>query len=561
LSWILATGGTGMDHMGDVQYDQNGDLVAVGHIAGNGADFDLGPDSTIYNSTNSDAFIAKYAFDGTLLWGHVIGGTNGSEFFNSVTIDSNGDIIVVGGYCCASFDLDPDTSSISLLSNFGNGANLFVAKFSSLGDLLWNFQIGSNMAYIDGIGTLDEDDNIILTGTFSSTTAGLDMNPGPGSDPISSASIHEDVFVAKYSPNGSFLWAFSIGGDQGFERGTGIVTDDSGKIYVCGIIESEDVDFDPGLGQTILGGSAPGPGHMFLGRYSPIGELDWVFTIGSSTAGTGAYPFGIDLSPSNDVVLTGSVQGTNLDLDPGPDTSIFNGPSSNSHILIAKYSSNGTYLWHHAFGSTSAVYNDSGNDVNVDQFGIIRATGFTSSTMDVDPSASNFILTNDGIADAFLLEFDGTGQFINAFSTSGTDICAGYNVAVSATSITMAGDYRGNNFAPDHWNNGMTYDANGIRDIFIATYDNLSTNIGSSENSWINIYPNPSNHGEPITFDQQSQEYMVEGVYAIDGRRVIEFHGIGSPLTISTANLPRGVYILRTSDKDGEIWNSRFVVQ
>jgi hypothetical protein len=79
----------------------------------------------------------------------------------------------------------------------------------------------------------------------------VDFDPGPGTAILVSPGIYDqDAFIAKYDPNGNYIWAGKLGGD-GITNGTALVVDGSGNIYVASSFE-ETVDFDPGPGTAKL---------------------------------------------------------------------------------------------------------------------------------------------------------------------------------------------------------------------------------------------------------------------------------------------------------------------
>ena len=69
--------------------------------------------------------------------------------------------------------------------------------------------------------------NSYVTGFFSGTAT---FGAGEANETVLSAAGVEDMFVAKYAPNGTLLWATSAGGTDG-DEGSGIATDRRGNSY------------------------------------------------------------------------------------------------------------------------------------------------------------------------------------------------------------------------------------------------------------------------------------------------------------------------------------------
>ncbi len=156
--------------------------------------------------------------------------------YGAVT-DNNGNVIVYGY----------TSGSIS----FGNfqvtGGPAFVAKKNQAGIFLWAKTIDkvqlpdySSNVYIQALAA-DASGNILITGMFwgrikldniilTSTQIGPQYILGPA--------YTTDMFVAKMSPDGAFLWASLLGNPNedcnGNELGTSVTSDNAGNVYAAG---------------------------------------------------------------------------------------------------------------------------------------------------------------------------------------------------------------------------------------------------------------------------------------------------------------------------------------
>src|SRR5439155_6570795 len=95
--------------------------------------------------------------------------------------------------------------------------------YSSAGNWMWFKQVANafaNAVAVDGSG------NVLVTGYYSGT-----VNFGGGS--LSSTNGGTDIFVAKYSSSGGYLWAKSYGG-TGIDMAKAIAVDGSGNAVVTG---------------------------------------------------------------------------------------------------------------------------------------------------------------------------------------------------------------------------------------------------------------------------------------------------------------------------------------
>src|SRR5215213_1574997 len=112
--------------------------------------------------------------------------------------------------------------------------------------------------------TVDNAGNIIVTGRFTGTA---DFDPGPAVFTLTSNGS-SDIFVAKYTGSGTFLWAFKAGGTDR-DAGYGVAVDNADNIYITGYFRNT-ADFDPSAATVNLvsngdSGSDPGwSGEIFV---------------------------------------------------------------------------------------------------------------------------------------------------------------------------------------------------------------------------------------------------------------------------------------------------------
>ncbi len=175
--------------------------------------------------------------------------------------------------------------------------DIFVAKFSSDGALLWAKQAGG-AAYDGGLGiALDPTGNSLVTGWFTDSATFGAGEPNEtrltavGSEDAFVA--NDDVFVAKYAPDGSLLWAKQA---SGHGVGVGVAVDADGNGLVTGGF-SGSVTFGAGEpNETLL--LTWGDSDIFVAKYAADGSLLWAKQAGSTPAtaevGDGASRIAVD---------------------------------------------------------------------------------------------------------------------------------------------------------------------------------------------------------------------------------------------------------------------------
>lgn len=162
------------------------------------------------NPTNgADAFITKFAEDGTKLWSRVLGGS-GSEEAWSLTIGLDGSIYVCG------------TSSSTLLDGVTQAAGSFIVKYQPDGTKSWTKVIPDCTPLSIKTGL---DGSIYVAGT-GNLLSNVDSSLGVG-----------DVLLARYLPDGTNSWTKYLGG-TGFDSAKGVAIGLDGSLYLAGTSDS-----------------------------------------------------------------------------------------------------------------------------------------------------------------------------------------------------------------------------------------------------------------------------------------------------------------------------------
>jgi YD repeat-containing protein/probable HAF family extracellular repeat protein len=253
---------------------------------------------------------------------------------------------------------------------------------------------------------MDAAGNAYIAGYFEGSG---DFDRGPGTHPLSSQG-DVDAFVVKYDPEGTLVWAKSVGGPSGVGAND-VAVDDEGNVYLYGVFKPGEIDADPGAGQHILIGE-PGQ-NAFLIKLDSQGDFVW-----ARHSSRGGYTSGrsIDLDGSGNIYLTGDF-GLTVDFDPGPGvqsvTTVgeFNG-------FVQKLDSEGNFLWVAPIADADDIVLDA---LAVDDSGIVYAGGRFEGTVDFDPGPGVFELTSAGSSDLVVLKLDTEGHFVWAKSMGGPE--------------------------------------------------------------------------------------------------------------------------------------------
>lgn len=385
LVWAIGIGSGEADLGQAVSVDNAGNVYITGSFW-NTADFDPGPG--VHNLTsagNYDIFLAKYDTDGNFLWANSYGSILADAGYG-LKLDGAGNAFLVGSFF-GTVDFDPGPGVASYNSN-GN-SDVFFAKYNASGGLIWAKDIEGTGEQNGRSIDVDQSGNIYVTGTFFGTS---DFDPGPGTTTFTGAGS-KDPFFAKYTPDGDFLWAKTIG-SFGDEEAIKIAADASGNLYASGYFVGT-VDFDPGPGTTSLT-SPSGLFDGFLLKLNTAGDFQWVIRVGNNQDDN---TLSVAVDRTGNPYICGYFQGT-VDFDPGPATYNLTTPISSAYF--AKYNAAGNLVFAQKEGNPS---DEAAYGIAVDATGNIYVTGYFTGSSTFETGTGSVSLTSAGNADVFLLKF------------------------------------------------------------------------------------------------------------------------------------------------------------
>jgi len=137
--------------------DEFGNVYLSGQYSDT-VDFD--PSAIVHNivsihntaiQTASDIFICKYDMSGQLVWVRSIGGDN-YDWFNDISYDGFGNIVLAGRFSGNSIDINPDSNSTEILYNPNQGNfNFFVESIDAAGNFNWGLQNSGLTSFAVGL--------------------------------------------------------------------------------------------------------------------------------------------------------------------------------------------------------------------------------------------------------------------------------------------------------------------------------------------------------------------------------------------------------------------------
>ena len=418
-------------------------------------------------------------------WAARIAGT-GSDIGQGIATDSSGNVFVTGQYSAALtvYNQGPSGTAGTTLP-YIVGADVFVAKYSSAGAVVWAARIaGAGTDIGQGIAT-DSSGNVLVTGSYAAALTLYNQGPSGTAGTTLPLTTADDVFVAKYSSAGAVVWAARIAGTTtGGDNGYGIATDSSGNVFVTGYYSAALTVYNQGPSGTA--GTTLPPTGAFVAKYSSAGAVLWAARI-SSVLG-----YGIATDSSGNVFVTGYYSAALTVYNQGPSgtagtTLPFTGGND---VFVAKYSSAGDVVWAARIaGTTTSI--EQGNAIATDSSGNVFVTGYYSAALTVynqGPSGTaGTTLPFTGGNDVFVAKYSSAGDVVWAARIAGTttSIDRGQAIATdSSGNVLVTGRYGA---ALTLYNQGPSGTAGttlpfaGGNDVFVAKYSSAGDVVWAAQ--------------------------------------------------------------------------------
>jgi hypothetical protein len=335
---------------------------------------------------NSDIFVAKYAPNGSLIW---VTQADGGTSSNGIAVDKADNIVATGSFFgSATFGAGEPNETVLT----GNG--MFIAKYASDGSLIWAIQDSSrgNGIAVDNMG------NILVTGAFSGTAT---FGSGGPNETVLTSAGSSDIFVAKYTPDGSLVWVVQAGGSSS-DAGNGIAVDTAGNGVVTGYFEGIAIFGAGKPNETKL--TSAGTRDIFVAKYAPDGSFSWATQAGGESGDIG---LGIAMDIKGNSMVTGSFNRRATFGATERNEIILISKNGGNEIFVAKYAANGNILWVTQSEGTNRYSGiNKGNAIAVDTSGTSIVTGSFSSEVTFGAGEPNeTTLTSAGEGDVFIAKF------------------------------------------------------------------------------------------------------------------------------------------------------------
>jgi len=454
--WAKDFGNNQSDYGRGITMDDSGNIYTIGSFSGNIA-FD---NIQLSSSGGQNIYVTKMNPQGHILWAKQAKG-NWADHSLNITVDKNENVFISGSFLSDSLTLD----SFAITNTSAGSEEIFIAKLNSDGTPLWLKKASGSYRDFPGGIKADPFGNIVVTGFYESTTISFDgftLIKSPG---------WRSIYFVKYDTNGNVLWAKSFGGDW-WDLGESISFDNTGNIYLGGGFGSSSITF----GTIKLTKASSVTFDLFIGKFTPDGDAIWV----RSASGNGSEDAANTVvDQDGNVYIASYSSSTTIDFN-----TIILSTNDGGDALLAKYDPNGNIQWAKLIGGTGQ---ELGQGITIDNntHKIIVSGNYNSPSL----SFGSKILSNQGLNDIFIAEYDFSGNFIDAVNAGGADDDSSAGIVGNEKlGFTLTGTFKSDTLK--FGTNVIINHNAGTEDVFIAKMYSLSFACGNvPSNGLVAYYP------------------------------------------------------------------------
>ncbi|UZR99110.1 SBBP repeat-containing protein [Chondrinema litorale] len=242
--WATIPGGTGNDFGEEVVVDTEGNIYVTGRSANSHLqDFGNGVilNKTIRNQRYS--YVVKYNKYGVAQWVRTAGVSSAGH---GIAVDLSGNVYASGIFNKAICDFG---NGVSIEHSGDGNEDIFLVKYDANGNAQWAKSINGSQSFLrddfksNTCIVVDHLGNVHLAGSYETKTLDL-FYAMPFNNILvnrDKATIRnfgaKDIFIAKYSSDGEFVWIKGIGG-KNKDEAKSIAVDKFGNLYLAAYSES-----------------------------------------------------------------------------------------------------------------------------------------------------------------------------------------------------------------------------------------------------------------------------------------------------------------------------------
>lgn len=368
----------------DIEIDILGNSYVTGYVTG-ATEFNNSV-SVLSAPGNGDIYVAKYSPNGNLIWMKQFGGNLMDRAYD-LAIGPDQNVVITG-----TFFGSLQFGSINIQSNQGS-KDIFLLKLNPQGNVIWARKEGGGLSENSYGVTIDNQNNVILTGQFEGNTSIANQNFTSSIDPFTNLPSF-DLFISKYDVNGTPQWV-KVGNAKKEDRGMAVAVDSQNNIFLCGQY-SDTLQF---AGTTI---NNNGLNVGFVTKLSPSGQVQFFNNLRAGSC----VPYDIKVNSSDQVVLAGDFLGNMVYSHDSGTTAITN-PFS-KRVFVLQINNNGQTDWSYTLGSNNEL---SARALAVDSNKDVYVVGYFKCALTQLHQTHTALWNTIGYRDTYLLKISNSGVF------------------------------------------------------------------------------------------------------------------------------------------------------
>jgi hypothetical protein len=443
FQWARRIGGTTNDDWGHgIVVDGSRNVYVTGQFAGvaNLADAPVFA-GLVGSAGGTDAFLTKFDTNGTFVYGRKVGGT-GNDVGRGVAVDGLRGNVFVAGEFRNDADFNPGLGTENRSS--AGSSDLFLLRLTQpASPLLWAEQKPTDTSTDEGrFVATDSLGNVYIAGLLRG--AG-DLDPTGANDGFGPIGGGADVFVAKFAPDGTYLWSrVATHREEDFELGEesvgGLAVDFFGNVVVVGTFGTtagKTLDF-PNTTEDLQTDTSNT--DAFIWKLNTNGGDVFARQFGNEETETAT---GVTLGNAGDVYVTGTFD-FRVHWGPGANDEI-DSEDLSQDVYVAKYDAAGNIQWATGAGGEE---DDASTDIAFDfDADVVRVVGsFESPIFRVDTSYFSPNVSLAGAVSSFVARYteDGLGDQVRRLGGAGTSQTRAVAIDVdSVGGVYVTGDFTG----------------------------------------------------------------------------------------------------------------------
>lgn len=351
-----------------------------------------------------------------------------------------------------------------------------VQLFSQVPSWAWAKSAGGINSDQGNSITTDVAGNIYATGNFNSASITFGNITLTNTDASGNTS---DIFIAKYSPSGNVIRAWSAQGSS-IDYSNGITTDAKGNVYITGEFQSPSITFG-NITLTLRGG-----GDVFIAKYDSSGNALWAKC---SEGNSMDYGSSVAVDVSGNAYITGGFRSSLIKFDSVKLANVGLGCSA-YEVFTAKYDTSGNVLWAKSGNGTGS---DFGRGVITDKAGNVYVTGqfaspyFWFGTDTLINFSTSISKSKTTPSDIFIVKYDSSGDLLWAKDAGGNSVDYACSIDILNSDIYITGGFASDSIIFDTISIIKSY-TNSCSNIFVAKYDSSGNALWVRQAYCMGIY-------------------------------------------------------------------------